>query len=193
MLCNFAHPSIIAYLVPICKTYFEFLQFVYNLPFSSPLDRAIPKLGGVQLDQHGVLPQAFDAAPGDAVVLAPPKAQKATLPWDEEGGDTAVLGAQLDPRGVAQLAAVTEVDDLHAGQLGGGDMSHRKCLPFAHILAVCKSLFFRGLCPLNPHQTLFAKRVWTPKSFESIDKYYFFEVLKILKSTQLARVFPKFP
>ena len=98
----------------------------------SASDQAGGKIGSGELDQDGVLAQALDTAPGDAVAFAFSKAEQSAVPGDDQGGDVSVVGAELQPIGVAQLSSVTKIDDLHAEQLCGGDMPHIQ-IPLSHI------------------------------------------------------------
>ena len=123
----FAHTGVL-YHTPFCFAigifvFYNLFTILFSLPF--PAYQTARQLGGGELDQDRVLPDALDAAPGDAVALGLGEAEKAAVLGDDEGGDLAVLGTEGHRRGVAQLTAVAEVDDLHAGKLARGDLSHR--------------------------------------------------------------------
>jgi hypothetical protein len=99
------------------------MQGLFSL--SLPAHDTIGQLGGGQLDQDGILPDALDAAPGDAVALGLPETQKSAVTGDDEGGDLTVLGAEFQSGGVTQLPPVAQVDDLGTEEVGGGDLSHK--------------------------------------------------------------------
>jgi len=92
--------------------------------FSASLSQAALKLGGGEFDQNGILTDALDTAPRDAVMLAFSEAEEAAIPLDDEGCDLPVLNAELQRMGIPQPSSVAEVDDLHTKEIGGGDFSH---------------------------------------------------------------------
>jgi hypothetical protein len=65
------------------------------------------QLGCRQLYKHGILSDALDPTPWNAIPLPFPKTKKSTLLWDQQRGHAPVVRADLQILGVPQPSAVT--------------------------------------------------------------------------------------
>ena len=111
-----------------------FQKTVTKLPYRSffaLLDEASGQFSRTELDQHGILPHALNATPGNAVGIALAKGEKAALHGDDESSHVAAIGIQLQGLGGAEAGTVAKVDDLHAKEGFCGDRTHMGSFPCA--------------------------------------------------------------
>ena len=81
-----------------------FQKTVTKLPYRSffaLLEKAGGEICRAEFDQHGILSDAFNATPGNAVGVALSKGEKAALDGNDESGHVAAIGIQLQRLGRA--------------------------------------------------------------------------------------------
>ena len=92
------------------------MDFFPSKKVSFPLRQT--ELAQIPLNEDNIISDIADTGPGDHIILLTTEAEELAGPGDNNGRDLAAFTIHLYIRHIAQAAAVADVDDLFALELG---------------------------------------------------------------------------